>query len=809
MKNGRLYWLLLFCLATLTGYAQKGQVTGTVTADGEALSTATISLKGTTFFALCDNDGRFRLTDVPWGKYTIVVFALGKQTVEQPIILSQPSIDLHFTLQDLNQELDVVEIQAGQEKILGVTRLASVENFGLQEGKKTEVVLVSNLTANLATNNPRQLYGRVTGLNIWESDGVGLQLGIGGRGLNPNRTASFNTRQNGYDISADALGYPESYYTPPAEAIDRIEIIRGAASLQYGTQFGGMLNFRFKKGPIDKKIEVTSRQTLGSWNFFGSFNSVGGTVAAGKLNYYAYYQFKQGDGYRPNSDFDYHNAFASLNYQVTKKLQVNLDITHMNYLAQQPGGETDRMFAEDPKQSLRARNWFRVRWDLLALNATYALSPRTQLNIRNFGLLATRSSIGNMQRINQADDGENRTLIDGDFENIGNETRLLHHYTLLGRSHVFLGGVRFYSGHSTAVQGDGNDGAEPDFYFLNPDNVENSDYRFKNLNYAAFVENIFVLTDRLSVTPGIRVENIQTFSNGYYRTILRNQAGTVVSDVRQDEDLDRNRSFVIAGIGLSYRPSEVLEAYANLSQNYRAINFSDLRIQNPNFYVDPNIHDEKGYTADMGIRGAAGQVFTYELSVFQVAYKDRIGQMLATDAVGRDIRRRGNIADARILGVESFGEVNISALLPRKPAVTWTVFVNTSVIDARYIHTDDNTIRENNKVEMVPPFMLRTGTTAKWKSLTASLQFSYTGKHYSDASNAESTAGAIEGIIPAYQVMDLSLSYGWKMLTLQASCNNLLDEQYFTRRAESYPGPGIIPADGRGIYVTLQARIGR
>jgi len=109
----------------------------------------------------------------------------------------------------------------------------------------------------------------------------------------------------------------------------------------------------------------------------------------------------------------------------------------------------------------------------------------------------------------------------------------------------------------------------------------------------------------------------------------------------------------------------------------------------------------------------------------------------------------------------------------------------------------------------VPPFMLRTGTTVKWKSLTASLQFSYTGEHYSDASNAKSTAGAIEGVIPAYQVMDLSLSYGWKMLTLQASCNNLLDEQYFTRRAESYPGPGIIPADGRGIYVTLQAKLGR
>ena len=84
-----------------------------------------------------------------------------------------------------------------------------------------------------------------------------FQLGIGGRGLSPNRNSNFNTRQNGYDISADALGYPESYYTPPAESIERIEVVRGAASLQFGTQFGGMLNFRFKKGPQDKNLNYT------------------------------------------------------------------------------------------------------------------------------------------------------------------------------------------------------------------------------------------------------------------------------------------------------------------------------------------------------------------------------------------------------------------------------------------------------------------------------------------------------------------------------------------------------------------------
>ena len=109
--------------------------------------------------------------------------------------------------------------------------------------------------------------------NIWESDGSGIQIGLGGRGLNPSRNVNFNTRQNGYDISADALGYPESYYTPPSEAVEEIQMIRGAASLQFGPQFGGLINYKLKKGIKDKKAEVIARHTVGSFGLNNSFLS--------------------------------------------------------------------------------------------------------------------------------------------------------------------------------------------------------------------------------------------------------------------------------------------------------------------------------------------------------------------------------------------------------------------------------------------------------------------------------------------------------------------------------------------------------
>ena len=208
-------------------------------------------------------------------------------------------------------------------------------------GKKTEVILVNQSTANLAANNARQIFNQIAGLNIFQNDDAGLQLNIGGRGLDPNRTANFNTRQNGYDISADVLGYPESYYTPASEGLDEIQIVRGAASLQYGTQFGGLINFITKK-PSAKPLEVITRNTVGSFGLFSNFTSFSGTK--GSFSYYSYINYKKGNGFRPNSNFDSKNVFGHLAYKPNEKDVLSLEVTYLDYLAKQAGGLTDKTF---------------------------------------------------------------------------------------------------------------------------------------------------------------------------------------------------------------------------------------------------------------------------------------------------------------------------------------------------------------------------------------------------------------------------------------------------------------------------------
>jgi len=707
-----------------------------------------------------------------------------------------------------NAQIREVTITAGQEQTMGLSRLRAVEGVMIYDGKKSEVINFKDITANTATNNPRQIFARVAGLNIWESDGAGLQLGIGGRGLSPNRTSNFNTRQNGYDISADALGYPESYYTPPTESLTKIEVVRGAASLQYGTQFGGMVNFVMRQPPKHEPFRFVSRQTVGTQGFLGSYNALSGSV--GQVGYYGFFQHKRGNGWRPNSGFELNNGYLNVHWHPSERCEIGLELTKMGYLAQQPGGLTDTQFEQDPRQSLRSRNWFQVDWNLACLVVDYAITDRTRLNSRVFGLAAARRSLGNLSPANNLDFGQNRDLISGTFNNIGNETRLLHRYRMGEFENSLAIGARVYRGITTARQGEANNGQSADFQFLNPKNVERSDFRFPNYNYAVFAENIFWLSPKWTLTPGIRMENIQTFANGYYQQRVFDFAGNLITENRQNETLERRRSFVLLGLGTSWKTTNTLEAYANFSQNYRAINFTDLRIDNPNGRVDANIQDEKGYTADLGLRTRRNSWWYADVTAFYLAYRDRIGQLLKADQppLYNDYRLRTNIADARTIGLEAFAEANIWRLMAPKDSLRrLSIFVNAAAIDARYVRTDEASIR-NRRVELVPPITLRVGLTYTQGRFRVGATWAYTAQHFTDATNARRTASAVNGLIPAYRVTDLSAAWSWHWLTIEASCNNVFNASYFTRRAEAYPGPGIIPSDGRGWFLTAGVDLG-
>ena len=801
----KVFCRILFCISIFSNslFSQvdfSGYVLDEIT--GAVISNVKIYSNSRGLLTITDDKGYFSFTS---NNDSILTFYSENYFVNEQDTNQLKSSDLIY-LKPLVENLDEIEIIVRNEKVFSLERLSAVEGTSIFEGKKSEVILVDQSMANLASNNSRQIFSQVAGLNIYQNDDAGLQLNIGGRGLDPNRTSNFNTRQNGYDISADVLGYPESYYTPPAEAIKNIQIVRGAASLQYGTQFGGLVNFVIKEPKLNQKQEVVIRNSLGSNNLFTNFTSFKGS--SGKFRYYSYFNFKQGDGFRKNSFFNSKNFFLKTIYDFSKKSKLSFDLTYFTYLTQQPGGLNDSMFALDPFQSNRKRNWFSVDWLLYNLTFNHDFRPNKSFSINLFGLNAKRYALGfRVNRVDQIDSNGPRDLIYGDFKNMGLETKFLNNYKLFQKESIFVLGSKLYFANNESQQGPGSDMSDADFHFYNdefPNYNNQSSYKYPNQNISLFGENIIKISNKISVTPGFRLEYINTKAKGNFERIIQDAALNVIQHDTIYENRKNERLFLLTGLGLTYDINKEIEAYSNFSQNYRSVTFADISTVNPAYAIDPEISDENGYTFDFGLRGNFENNVNFDASFFHLAYNNRIGFVQKLFEDGNLKAYRTNTGDAKIYGLESLIDFNLKKIVGMNSKYIFNSFFNFSFIQSEYTSSNEPGV-EGNEVEFVPKYNFKYGLKFGYKNFTSYLQYSYLSRQFSDSSNSiESNLSGVIGEIPAYNILDISLNYKLGRFKFESGVNNLLNNYYFTRRATGYPGPGIIPSPPRNYYFTLQ-----
>jgi Fe(3+) dicitrate transport protein len=214
-------------------------------------------------------------------------------------------------------------------------QMPEIVGTNIYAGKKNSLIILNNVQGNVSTNNMRQVLSKVPGIHIWESDGSGIQIGIASRGLSPNRSWEFNVRQNGYDIAADPFGYPEAYYNPQLQAVQRIEIVRGQGALQYGPQFGGLVNYILRNGnEFNKPLVFETQQTIGSYGLFNSYNAIGGKK--GNTHYYSFFDHRTANGWRENSNYYTNSGFATITHQFKNNVAVTFELMHSNMRSKQP-----------------------------------------------------------------------------------------------------------------------------------------------------------------------------------------------------------------------------------------------------------------------------------------------------------------------------------------------------------------------------------------------------------------------------------------------------------------------------------------
>jgi Fe(3+) dicitrate transport protein len=698
---------------------------------------------------------------------------------------------------DSVQHLKEVKV-TGYKTLNGVGHMLDVKGNIIYAGKKTEVLLVDSLDANKAINNTRQILGRIPGLNIVETESSGFTAnGIATRGLNPVQSIEMNTRQNGYNISADVYGYNEAYYLPPMEGVRRIELVRGAASLQFGAQFGGMVNYVTEEAPLNKEFQFRTANTFGSYGLFNTFNSVGGTV--NKISYYGFVQYRTMTGYRPNSGQQQFSGYGKVQYTPSEKWNVGIEYSMLRNRIQMPGGLTDSLFENDPKASERARNWLKSPWNILNAYFNLQATPSTSLAIKSTYIFSNRSLVWR----NEDGGPEARDTIDQstgeyspreveseDMNSVTTEARLLTNYQLGKIKSTLASGVRI--SHAWFKRQGGGEGTTGSNFDLSITGDWEYDLDFTTTNLAPFAENIFRFGEKFTVTPGFRFEYLKSTAKGYKE----------VDDVKQVPDENRTRSFPLFGMGLEYKTSANTSVYGNITQSYHPIDYGMMEPFGVTARIDPNLKDAYGYNSDLGFRGTIKKYLNFDVSLFYMAYNDRIAEVLRTDSsTGEEYAYRTNAASSVHKGIEAYVEFNLLKCLNARSKSGLSIFNSLGYTDARYTSGEFM----GNRVEEASQIIERVGIIYSVKGLSATFQYNYTGDAFGDATNAHVSSNPIAGYIPAYTVLDFSATYKIRNYSFNGGINNMLNQAYFTRRTDEYPGPGIIPAVGRSIYVGFTA----
>jgi Fe(3+) dicitrate transport protein len=704
--------------------------------------------------------------------------------------------------------LDEVTVTASylDSGFVGGPFLPDVEDTRINAGKKTSNISLENLP-QIENGNYRQLIAQTPGLVLAEE--TTPLVSVGYRGYEPHRMQYFQVLKNGFPIHADMIGYPEAYYRPSLEAVERLEFIRGGAALMYGPQPAGAINFVMKNPPLDRQLSIETTNVLGSFGLYTNFTQVGGTL--GRFGYGAYYNHRQADGFREaNSDYFLNewSGVLALDAAGPKRWFLYLDAYDETH--GEPGGLTLATgpgavnYTTNRKGTSRFYDRMRISRYAVSLLHENELSDTTLLTVRTwwnyYRRWSARQRGGGFGTLPTGPAAQTNSIETQQFYNWGLEPRFRHDYTWLGQDHTVSIGAMLYQTYSPRMDSRGNSPTAM------RGEIRSSSDRYTNY-FSVFAENLFRIGN-LSVVPGVRLESIwQTVKET--ANVERKARGLPLQN-------ETNFAFVpLFGLGLEYAFTPQVQVYSNVSQAYRPVIFTQAVPTSPNFVVDGTLKPSFVWNYEIGFRGEPTSWITWDTSLFLVDFQNQIGTRTANNGnltilenAGRSVTFGWDISlEVDFVGLAqrlfdpmpaAFSRTDQKQATPARNdwRDTWgslKMFTNLTLMNSRFVSGPN----DGNVPQNTPEYLYRLGLVYNWREkIKVSLMSTFSGSSYADASNTPSR------FIPAYDVWDLTLEARvYKdFVSVIAGVNNLFDRDYYSRiRAD-----GIDPAAPRNWYAGVK-----
>ncbi len=688
--------------------------------------------------------------------------------------------------------------------------LPPVEGTRINSGKKTSFVKPKEFPA-FAGNDYREVMATTPGIVVSEEPQSPI-VNFGYRGLNSQRSEFTQVLKDGVSIKNEQFGFPETHYTPILDAVERIEVIRAGAALQFGPQPGGAINFVMKMPRQDAPFHFTTRNVFGSYDYYRNYTEVDGTI--GRLGYYFYYDHRQQEGFREaNSDYDLNGGSARLVWDVTNDSRFILTLDAYDEEHGEPGGLRRReaenppnsVFVEDDRTaSTRFFDRFRLERYFATLEYQKFFSERTELDIKAFGGYLTRWSTrqrgGGFGTLPSGPDANTDSIqLRSDYTE-GLDARMRHDYNLFNDVSTIAGGIYFY--HALQDRRDER-GQTP--------GAEHGALR--NLNTgetwdgAIFAENRFHF-GRLSIVPGMRLEFLEQsvdeevnvsnplhsqsdfnfvplFGLGLDYVLIEGQQIVPAPPVAGEKGAEpKNPPAPMVTTGGPPR----VELYATVSQAYRPITYGELVPTGASSVVNGNLKEGEALQFEYGVRGKPFPYFNFDLSGFYFTFDDQVGEVILPNG----FTSTSNVGDARYIGFEGATELDVLALAndgAPSPYGNLKLYGNVTLLDAEFTSGPNN-----GKVPAyAPDYQVKTGVIYSYKD---TFKMALLGTLVDDEFGDD--GDSFEGFIPAYNAWDLTAEFKfWKgRAGVFAGIRNLFDEDYWGEVREE----GIMPALPRNYY---------
>lgn len=629
---------------------------------------------------------------------------------------------------------NAIEQQPGSVSIVGPAQIEQIQPLSTEDALRT-----------------------VPGVHIKGEEESGIVANIGIRGLSAADYKSL-ILEDGVPVAPGLFVGNGRYYNPRIQRMSEIEVLKGAAALRYGPNtIGGVVNYK-TKDPIDG-FAISGR--VGSHQYRETNVEAGTKTPSGDAKVGLFYTRAESDGFQ-NKGFDMEDLMLKGGMQLGDKQWLGAKFTyHKNdanisyrglFLGEYKAGAKYNPAPDDYFLTERKSFDLNHLWEINSDVSLSTLVYWSEMN-RDYWRFAVNNAAsqaaGRWVYTNNVA-GNNRS-----FERVGLDSRLTVNHKTFGIGNQAEVGIRIMDEEMVDQQINATR-ANPRSGTIGTDRVDSA------VSYALFVQNRFDVTDRLSITPGLRIENYEQ-----KRRDRRNSAN----------DGRSSNTEYLPGVGATYRLSAEAQLYGSV---YKAFS-PPLNSQSIVTGVDQQLDAERSNNIEVGLRGRSGNA-RYEVTAFQMDFDNQI-----TPAISGGLTN-ANAGSTMHRGMEAaFGYAWASGI-SLDANMTW-------IPTADYREDRGGGILRGNRLPYSPEWLANVTLAYTKGPLRTALIGRYVDEQYGDGDNSEPITGSgnaiWKGKLDSYYTVDLTASYDVnKQFRVFGAIKNLTDERYIASlRQGIYAGP--------------------